>query len=517
MGTPGSLDRDFPHMWGFGETLDERGGLKLESGGSPDRARARTRQLNMHWSYFYLISEWTVRLVMHVYVPQRRSAAASRTWLLLIFLLPLPGLALYALFGRIYVPKRRIEQQERASMRIRAVQEQMGERSFSHPKLPPESVSIVKYAARLGDFEPFGGNHVELLAEYGEAIDRLIVDIDAANHHVHLLFYIFGNDETGRKVVDALARAVKRGVKGRVLMDAVGSKQALRHLARRMRADGIEVIEMLPVGFFRRNAARFDLRNHRKIAVIDGRIGYTGSQNIVNPEFVKGHPNEELLLRVTGPVVVQLQAVFLADHYFEAGGQLDHPELFPDLESCGASTAQLVPSGPGYQHQNGQELMVTLLFSARKRVVITTPYFVPDEPFLEAVRSAVLRGVDVRLVLSMHANQLVTQLAQRSYYDELLAAGVKIYLYRPHFLHAKHLSIDDGMVLIGSTNIDIRSFALNAEVNMLIYDPLVVAKVQKLQDKYFANSHELDLTEWRKRPLWARTVHSVARLADSLL
>jgi len=223
------------------------------------------------------------------------------------------------------------------------------------------------------------------------------------------------------------------------------------------------------------------------------------------------------LLRVAGPVVVQLQAVFLADRYFEAGGPLDHPELFPSLESRGASTAQVVPSGPGYEHQNGQELMVTLLYSARKRVVITTPYFVPDEPFLESVRSAVLRGVEVILVLSEHANQLVTQLAQRSYYDELLAAGVKIHLYQPHFLHAKHLTIDDGIALVGTANIDIRSFALNAEVNMLIYDPNVVAKVAMLQEKYFAKSIQVDANAWRNRPLLVRTAQGVARLADSLL
>lgn len=454
---------------------------------------------------------------MLVYVPQRRSAAASRTWLLLIFLLPWPGLAIYALFGRIYVPKRRIEQQRRASLLIQAVQKQMGERSFTHPQLPAEREAIVKYAARLADFEAFGGNQIELLADYAGAIERLVQDIEAAKHHVHLLFYIYGDDTTGQKVAEALARAAKRGVQCRVLMDAVGSKQALRRLAPRMRKEGIEVIEMLPVGFFRRNAARFDLRNHRKIAVIDGRLGYMGSQNVVNPEFVKGYPNEELLLRVAGPAVLQLQAVFLADHYFETDGRLEHPELFPGMDSCGASTAQVVPSGPGYQRQNGQELMVTLLYAARQRVVITTPYFVPDEAFLEAVRSAVLRGVEVRLVLSLHANQMITQLAQRSYYEELLAAGVKIHLYQPHFLHAKHFTIDDDVVLVGSTNIDIRSFALNAEVNMLVYDPEVAARVRALQEKYFANSVEVNAEEWRKRPLSVRTIHSIARLADSLL
>ena len=471
----------------------------------------------MHWSLVYLITEWSIRLVMLVYVPQRRSAAATRTWLLLIFLLPWPGLLLYAIFGRIRVPRRRIEQQLRASHQIRAVQAQMGVRPFARPQLPPHLAPIVTLATRLADFQPLAGNNIELITDYQAYTARLIADIEQARNHVHLLYYIYGDDETGCQVADALARAVKRGVKCRVMMDAVGCKPALSHLAPKMRANGIEVQSMLPVGFFRHNAARFDLRNHRKIAVIDGRIGYTGSQNIVNGEFVPGYPNEELNLRLTGSVVVQLQAVFLADHYFEAGGQLLQPELFPDLPAAGESTAHVIPSGPGYQHENAQELMVTLLYSARGRVVITTPYFVPDEPFLQAVRSAVLRGVEVNLVLSEHANQLITQFAQRSYYDELLRDGVKIYLYRPRFLHAKHLSIDGDVVLVGSTNIDIRSFALNAEINLLIYDSKVAADLRVIQENYFAHSHLLTAAEWQQRPLLTRTLQNMARLADSLL
>jgi cardiolipin synthase A/B len=161
--------------------------------------------------------------------------------------------------------------------------------------------------------------------------------------------------------------------------------------------------------------------------------------------------------------------------------------------------------------------MIALLYTARERVVITTPYFVPDEPFFQAVRSAVLRGVEVHLVLSEHANQLVTQLAQRSYYDDLLGAGVIIHLYQPRFLHAKHLSIDDHIVLIGSTNIDIRSFALNAEVNVLIYDATVAGEMRRVQEGYFAASRLLKAEEWAKRPLRTRVAQNVARLADSLL
>lgn len=471
----------------------------------------------INWSFIYLVSEWAIRVVMLVYVPQRRSAAASRTWLLLIFLLPWPGLVVYAVFGRIYVSKFRIARQLRASHQIRAVQAQMGMRPYNRPEIPAADSAIVSLANRLGDFEPFGGNQFELLTDYDASINRIIADIDQARHHVHLLYYIYADDDTGRKVADALARAVKRGVACRVLMDAVGSKRGLARLAPKMRANGIEVQAMLPVNLFRHNAARFDLRNHRKIVVIDGCIGYTGSQNIVNAEFVKGFPNEELVLRATGPIVAQFQAVFLADQYFESGGTLDEAGLFPDLAGPGSSVAQVVPSGPGYQHENGQELMVALLYSARERVAITTPYFVPDEPFLQAMRSAGLRGVEVHLILSEHANQLVTQLAQRSYYDELLAAGVKIHLYRPRFLHAKHLSIDEHITLIGSTNIDIRSFALNSEVNVLIYDPELASRLRAVQQNYIDHSRLVNAAEWQKRPLTTRTLQGIARLADSLL
>jgi cardiolipin synthase len=472
---------------------------------------------SINWSLLYLGSEWAIRLVMLVYVPQRRAAAASRTWLLLIFLLPWPGLFLYAIFGRIYVSKKRLALQRRASHHIRAVQAKMAERAFAQSKLPVESASVALLASRLGDFQPFGGNQVELLTDYSDGINRLIADIATARHHVHLLYYIFGNDETGMKVVEALACSAKRGVHCRVLMDAVGSKQALARLAPKMRAQGVEVHAMLPVNFFHRNPARFDLRNHRKLAIIDGRIGYTGSQNIVDPAFVKGFPNEELTVRLTGLIVAQLQAIFLADYYFETGGLLESPEMFPDPMIAGESICQVVPSGPGYQRENGQELLITLLYAARKRIVITTPYFVPDEPFLQAVICAAFRGVEVDLVLSAHANQTITQWAQRSYYDELLGAGVRIHLYEPRFLHAKHVSIDDRIIVVGSTNIDIRSFALNAEVNLLIYDAVIVEKLREMQENYFAHSQRLDPEEWDKRSLFTRTLQSTARLADSLL
>ena len=400
-----------------------------------------------HWSTVFLLSEWAIRLAMLVYVPQQRTAAASRTWLLLIFLLPLPGLALYALFGRIRVPRARVEQQVRISQRF--IEEQAGSRSdvISDPKLPSYLAHLPGLATKLGDFRVFTGNTIELLPDYDASIARLIADIDAATHHVHLLTYIFAHDATGQRVVAALENAARRGVQCRVLADAVGSRPGLHRLGPRLRAAGIEVVSMLPVGFFRHNASRFDLRNHRKLAVIDGCIGHVGSQNIVDAGFVPGHPNEELVVRVVGPIVAQIQAIILADRFVEAGEEIDFNNLFPDLPGAGPSLAQMLPSAPRYQRENTEELFIAMLYAARERVVITTPYFVPNEPFLDALRSAARRDVEVRLIVSRHANQTFTQYAQRSLYEELLAAGVHIHLYRPHFLHAKHLSVDDSIAV----------------------------------------------------------------------
>jgi cardiolipin synthase len=472
----------------------------------------------IHWSFLYLCSEWVIRLTMLLYVPQRRSASAARTWLLFIFLLPWPGLVIYALVGRIRVPAFRRTLQEQAAEQINKAQAQIGAQIVAKTDLPHQLQIIPQQAKRLGMFEPFDGNAFEFLRDYEGSIDRLIQDIDSAGKQVHLLTYIYRTDRIGRKVTDAIKRAAQRGVVCRLLLDAVGSRVALKQFGPELREAGAEVRSMLPVGLFRRKGERFDLRNHRKITVIDGSIGYVGSQNIADPNFVKNYPNEELVARVTGPVVSQLQATFLGDHYLETEQVLDREELFPDLKPTGNSPAQLLPSGPGYGQENGRELIISMLYEARRRVVITTPYFIPDEPFLNAICAAGRReNVRVHLVVSKHANQLISQLAQRSYYDDLLEAGIRLHLYRPHFLHAKLLTIDDDLALIGSTNMDIRSFALNAEINVLIYDRQLVERLKEVQDDYFKNSDELTLADWQKRSALQKVVQNTARLMDSFL
>ena len=471
------------------------------------------------WGLLYVLSEWAVRLAMLVYVPQRRSADAARAWLVLIFLVPWVGLLLYALIGRIRYPRERLQDEAQADLRIRDVQAQMViESGLRPPELAPQALRTSALVQRLGGFAPLGGNRVELLPDYQPAIDRLVQDIDAAKHHAHLLFYIFAPDATGRKVGDALVRAARRGVSCRVLMDALGSSAGLRHLAPELRKAGVEVIALLSVNYFRRNAARADLRNHRKLAVIDGNIGYVGSQNVVDPGFIPAYPNEELLARVVGPVVVQLQSMFLADRYQETEKRLEIPgEFLPARTSVGESPAQVLPSGPAYSYENQQTMLIDLLHEARDRVVMTTPYFVPDEPFLEAMETAALRGAEVHLVVPEHSNKLVTNWAQESHYGRLLAAGIHIHLYAPHFLHAKHVTVDRWVAVVGSVNMDIRSFALDSEVSLLVYDAKVVAAFEAVQARYFKRSREVSKEEWKRRSPFRRVAQNTARLADSLL
>jgi cardiolipin synthase len=472
------------------------------------------------WHWVYYIGEWVIRLVMLVYVPQRRSAAAARAWLLMIFLLPWPGLILYALIGRPYLPQRRMALQVKLSKMIREEQALRArkEAMAEVPDLPPEFGHVVRLAQNLGDFQIFSGNKIELIDDYETSINRLVADIDAARHHVHLLYYIFADDATGNKVGDALVRAAGRGVSCRVLMDGAGSKAGLRGLAPKLRDAKVEVVALLPPSLIRRFAApRIDLRNHRKIVVIDGTLGYVGSQNIINADFKRPLIYEEVVARVVGPVVAEMQAVLLADRLVEMGDAVRHPMMFPEVEPQGGSAAQLLPSGPGYPHENNQRLLVSLLHAATKRVVITSPYFIPDDPFIQAMTTAVLRGVEVHLVVSKQIDQFLVGLGQRSFYDELLEGGVRIHSYTKRFLHAKHVSIDDSIALIGSSNMDIRSFMLNAEVLLVVYDRAVVADLRRIQERYFADSEEVSVEKWRKRPVAQRVLQNTARLADSLL
>ena len=474
--------------------------------------------LDPSWSLLYFVIEWGLRLVMLAVVPLRRSPQAASAWLLLILFLPWAGLVLYFAIGRPSMPAWRKERIERFAEAMRPATERLaGAPAFEAPALPAWERPTAALARRLGRLPPWDGNAVELLAGYEASLCRLARDIDAAQHHVHLLYYIFAVDGVTRPVLEALERAARRGVVCRVLVDAFGSRSYVRELLPRLKQAGAEVHQMLPYGFFRRYRARSDLRNHRKIAVIDGRTGYTGSQNLVAPEYKPGIIYEDLVARLEGPAVLQLQFVFASDWYLEIEEVLGGARLFPAPQPSGDEVAQVLPSGPLFETETTQRLIVALLYAARERVVITTPYFVPDAALLQALETAVLRGVEVSLVVSEKMDQLSVGLGQESYYEELLDMGVRIYRYGERFLHAKHLSFDDAVVLIGSSNMDIRSFQLNEEVSLLVYGEALAQRLRREQERYVAGAERLTKEAWSRRSRGRRLAQNLARLMSPLL
>ena len=468
---------------------------------------------DLHPGVWLLAIDWSIRIAALWWIPAHARAGAARSWLLLVGFVPLFGLPLYLLFGHPWVSRRRRARHAKAVARIREVQRTLQDLR-GHP--PKSGELVAALVERTGGFMPLDGNRVALSDSYTQALADLVADIDGATREVHLLYYLMFDDAVGREVARALRAAAARGVRCRLLLDAVGAKPALRALAPSLRAAGVEVHGMYPGGLAWRRGARMDLRNHRKIAVIDGVIGHTGSQNLAAPEFVPGAPNRELVARVEGPVVAQLAAVFASDWYLETGEVLDVAMPGP-LDMVSTSTAQVLPSGPEYPFPNGRLALMGMLQQARASAVLATPYFVPDDATLAALRLAALSGVEVTLLLSGPNNQRLAAWAQGAYFDDLMAAGVRIALYRPGFLHAKHLRVDDGLALVGSMNLDIRSFSLNAELGLLIHDPRAIARLRAIEQDCLAASTWIDPDTWASRPRWQRARDGVARLADAVL
>ncbi|WP_046869632.1 cardiolipin synthase [Microvirga massiliensis] len=470
------------------------------------------------WASLYLISEWIIRMLMLVIIPFRRSPEAAKGWLLFGFFLPWPAAALYLLIGRPDYPKWRRLQFAKLPSVLRGEVSRVRElEARQEPDLPHNLAQAARLIQKLGHFPALNGNGAELLSQYEATLDRIVADIDAATSHVHLLFYIFSYDTSGKKIIAALARAVDRGVVCRVLIDALGSHAWASRVTQALTDAGVSVHLVLPLRLLRRRSTRADLRNHRKIAVIDGRIGYVGSQNIVDADFNPRVTNQELVVRVSGPVVLELQAVFVADWFLETKQVLKTPDLFPEPIRTGSVIAQVLPSGPDYPEAGVERVVEALIHGARDRVVITTPYFIPSEALLHALETAVLRGVEVHVVLSKPVDQRLVNLAQRSYYAELLGAGIKIHLYRDKLLHAKHLSIDQDLALIGSSNIDMRSFTLNSEASLVLFDRDLTAQLRMEQARYFEESELLSAKSWTARPLVLKFIENIARLLTPLL
>jgi cardiolipin synthase len=473
-----------------------------------------------------LVIDFIVRVIAVIVVPRNRRPTSATAWLLAIFFIPYIGVLFFLLIGSYKLPKRRREKQAEINRFI--IESTEGMERVRHEQPWPEWLdSVIALNRNLGAMPLVGGNTASLIGDYQASLDSMVAEIALAKAYVHVEFYILSLDQTTGPFFDALEAAVKRGVTVRVLLDHIASwrtrdyKKTLKRLTRM----GAEWHLMLPVQPFRGKYQRPDLRNHRKLLIIDGVVGFMGSQNVIDRTYNKranirrGLKWQELVVRLEGSIVRGLNAIFITDWYQETDQLLERDRI-EDNEPSRLSEdldCQLVPSGPGFEGANNLRLFLALLYYAQQRIVITSPYFVPDESMLTAITTAVQRGLKVEIFVSEIGDQALVYHAQRSYYEVLLRAGVRIWMYRkPYILHSKHFTIDDDIAVIGSSNMDMRSFLLNMEVSLMVRGPEFVAEMRRVEDGYRALSTELTLEAWLKQPLRSTVLDNLARLTSAL-
>ncbi len=472
-----------------------------------------------------------VRLVAILLVPVNRRPSSAMAWLLAIFLIPYVGVIAFLLIGNPKLPKRRMAQQRE----INAMVDQGTRALPAMVTRPGELVAadtewmaaVATLNRNLGALPMVAGNAVTLLEDYDDTILQMAAAVDAAERHVLCQFYIMSIDATTEPFFAALERAVQRGVSVHVLLDHIGSRPYPGYRKTKQRLDemGAEWRLMLPVLPLRGQYQRPDLRNHRKLLVIDGEVGFIGSLNMITRSYQKprnvkrGLKWLELVARVEGPAVRSMTVVFLTDWYSETGDILE--ELTPPTDApaarAGDLQCQVVPSGPGFDNDNNLKLFNSLIYQARRRVSLASPYFVPDESLMMAITTAAERGVEVELFVNEVGDQWMVHHAQRSYYEVLLRAGVRIHLYpAPYILHAKHFTIDDEVAVIGSSNMDMRSFGLNLEVTMMTYGESGTTAMRAVEDHYRQASRELTLPEHLQQNVATRLLDNLARLTSAL-
>lgn len=467
----------------------------------------------------------SIRVLAVIFVPKNRRPTTAAAWLLAIFFLPYVGAIAFLLFGSNKLPKRRRTKQETINRYIMNATEGI-DQAVPDALWPAWFASLVELNRRLGAMPLLGGNTARLFGEYDRSIAEMTAAVETAESFVHVEFYILSLDPTTARFFDALEAAAQRGVTVRVLFDHIASLRirGYRATKRRLTAMGAQWHPMLPVQPFRGRYQRPDLRNHRKVLVVDGRVGFMGSQNMIDRSYDRwtnrrrGLKWKDLMVRVEGPTVAALNAVFLTDWYSETDELLAR-EGRQSVEAVGDEhlDCQLVPSGPGFEGENNLRLFNGLIYAAQRRIVLTTPYFVPDDSMLYAVTTAAERGVEVELFVSEIGDQALVFHAQRSYYEELLKAGVTIWLYaKPTILHAKHFTIDDDVAVVGSSNLDMRSFSLDLEVSMMVRGRQFVNDLRQIQEGYRRASRQLTLEEWQRRPLRTAVLDNVARLTAGL-
>jgi cardiolipin synthase len=468
-----------------------------------------------------VIAEFMARVLVAgiILLRSRGTPAVRLTWLVVVFAVPVAGVIAYLLVGEVHLGRRRARRHRQIVERIGV---HSGMRVARHEPMDElvsrEQRQIAHLAETVGGNVPRSGHDLRLFGDTDLFIQALVEDIEQAQVHCHLEFYIFLDDHSGRRVADALMAAAGRGVACRLLADGVGSRGFLRSdLRRRMGARGVTVVEALPAHLLRLPFARLDLRNHRKVAVIDGATGYCGSQNIADAEFAikpKYAPWVDTMVRLHGPAVHDLQILLIQDWYQDTDESLeDLLDVCPAPAADGA-VVQIIGTGPDAYNEALLQMHQTSFHAAREELILTTPYFVPDEATVSALYTTARRGVDVTLVVPARNDSPLVQAASRSYYERLLDAGVHIREFRHGLLHAKTITLDRRLAVVTSANLDRRSFELNYEVSLVVYDSDFASELRLLQKAYIDGSTPVSESAWKRRAwprrLWQNTAGMLA-------
>ncbi|MFO0670633.1 MAG: cardiolipin synthase [Polyangiaceae bacterium] len=453
---------------------------------------------------------------------EKRSPVATLAWLLSLFALPGVGFVVYFFLGPRKVRKRRLR-------RLRAEQATAKPTAHALDRAPEASLAIASDLVAMGQRAGGGrlslATEIEILVDGATTYDALVAAIAAAQHHVHVLYYIFEPDETGRRLRDALVERARAGVRVRVLLDAVGSART-RHrpkFLRPLREAGAEIAYFNPPGVAQLVSRLLNFRNHRKIVVCDGRVGFTGGVNVTdeeNPAVTKTAAWRDTHLRLVGPCVAWLQVVFLEDWAYARNVAFPASEsapYFPEVGDGKGAPVQIVDSGPDRDVEGIKAAYFSAINAAQRRVYLTSAYLVPDESMLFALETAALRGVDVRVLVPKRSDSRTAAAAARSYYDELLRAGVPVNEYAPRLLHAKTMVVDDAVAIVGTANFDNRSFRLNFEVTAVLFDAKATGRLAEIFERDLEHARLVTAGARRHVAFAGRLFEGTARLLSPVL
>ncbi|WP_419176517.1 cardiolipin synthase [Desulfosediminicola sp.] len=469
-------------------------------------------------------------------IMRKRSHGVTLAWLVVILLFPFIGVILYLLFGENRISERRTKRMQHSFKYYQHWLQSLQDRApVQWQHLGAECLPLHNLALHHTGLPAMAGNNLVLLNSSEQFLNSLIGDIEQARSTCHLQFYIWQEGGMVDDVMAAICRASDRGVACRILLDSIGSREFLvSDSAAKLQARGVRIREALPAGLIKALFARVDIRNHRKIVVIDGQTAYTGSQNMADPSCFKAGAGVgqwvDVMLKLRGPVVESLAGTFINDWYLESSSRqislavTSHAvESFRkaadvhQLEPEGDVAVQLVPSGPDFTTEAIHSLLLTTIYAARKELILTTPYFVPDDALLAALKSASLRGVQVILIIPAQNDSKLADYASRARFGELLQAGVHIKLFFGGLLHSKTITIDGDFALFGSVNFDMRSFWLNFETTLVIYDRPACTQLRELQQEYISSSRDLDKEDYQNRSTLEQFKENAVLLMGPLL